>query len=791
MKRFLFLLLLAAIMLNVRAQQETTNNAVYFPEKVVKATYFDKTAPLRNITPIVPGERKRAWKNDLVGNKTVEDTPFDLNGPENLEAIDPVVQDYTSQGDYWPLRNIMGLGNVNSVFPADTDGDVGPDHYFLMINLSFAIYNKAGVMLYGPADNSTLWNGFIGPWTGTNDGDPIVVYDELADRWFASQFAVNTSNNTFWELVAISETGDPLGAWYRYAFQFNYFNDYPKFGVWHNAYIGTFNYFNASATSYIGGGAVALERDAMLAGNPDARMIMFPISNAKYGILPADIDGTPPPSNEPAWFAHINRTGNKKLEIWKADLNWDNPSSSTYQMSHSLTVEAFNASVSGVPQPNTTQLLDAIGGQLMFRLQYRNFGTYQTLVANHTVTANARASIRWYELRKTDADWSIYQQGTFSPDTDSRWMGSIAMNGKGHIALGYSVSSATTYPGIRYTGRTADAPLGTFNMPETDIIIGASAQTNVNRWGDYSAMSVDPSDDSTFWYTQMYRLGGNWRTQIASFDFAPGVGPQADAGEDIYICTDQNFVTTGGSGIAVQNVLWTSNGDGMFLYTDRLQTLYAPGFTDRDSGLVTLNLQITGWNGEIVSDDVDVIIYGLPLAVAGNDTIVCIGYSVDLAGQALFADSIVWQSAGDGFFNDINLLNANYTPGLQDISAGAVELSLHAFANSVCIGESADYITLTMDDCTSIPETNSLAEKVNIIPNPNNGIFTLRINENQQKKLIWFLTNNEGKTIKRSTSSPVNGIFYEVFDMQSAPKGIYFLHLSLGKEKHVEKIVIR
>ncbi len=182
-----------------------------------------------------------------------------------------------------------------------------------MINSSFAIYSKEGIQLYGPADNSTLWDGFPGPWSGTNDGDPpIVIYDELDDRWFASQFAVNTSDGSFWELVAVSETSDPLGAWYRYAFEFDYFNDYPKFGVWPNAYLGTFNYFNASATSYVGGGAVALDREAMINGDPDAEMIIFPINGSKYGILPADFDGTPPPADEPAWFAHINRTGDKK-----------------------------------------------------------------------------------------------------------------------------------------------------------------------------------------------------------------------------------------------------------------------------------------------------------------------------------------------------------------------------------------------------------------------------------------------------------------------------------------------
>ena len=148
--------------------------------------------------------------------------------------------------------------------PPDTDGDVGLNHYFQMINLSFAIWDKQGNLLYGPVDNSTLWNGFIGPWTGTNDGDPIVLYDEAADRWMASQFAINTSNGTYWQLVAVSATSDPLGSYNRYAFQMPAFNDYPKLSVWTDGYYATFNMFG----SYTRVGVAAFERDAMLAGEP-------------------------------------------------------------------------------------------------------------------------------------------------------------------------------------------------------------------------------------------------------------------------------------------------------------------------------------------------------------------------------------------------------------------------------------------------------------------------------------------------------------------------------------------
>ena len=791
MKKLLTFCFLLGFGAAVVGQTLAPESEVYRAEKVVKATYFEKMKPLRDTEPITPGERKRAWKNDLIGNATVEKPPFDLSGPENMDVVDPAVQEEVNRdGDYWPIRSIMGLGNVNGYSPPDTDGVVGPDHYFLIINSSFAIYSKEGVQLYGPADNSTLWDGFPGPWTGTNDGDPIVLYDELADRWFASQFAVNTSNGTFWELIAISETGDPLGAWYRYAFQFNYFNDYPKFGVWPNAYLGTFNYFNSSATSYIGGGAVALDREAMINGDPDAEMIIFPISGSKFGIMPADFDGTPPPAGEPAWFAHVNRNGDKKLEIWKADINWNNPSSSTYSLQNSLTVAGFNASVGSIPQPGTTQTLDAIGGQLMFRLQYRNFGAYSTLVANHTVTASARAAIRWYELRKETNDWSVYQQGTWQPDNDYRWMGSIAMNANGNIALGYSVSSSTTFPSIRYTGRTANAPLGTFNMPEVSIVEGTKSQTGLNRWGDYSAMSVDPSDDSTFWYTQMYILGGNWRTQIASFDFAPGLPPSIEAGADQYMCINKNTISTTTTGIGIKSVLWTTSGDGIFLYNDRMTTIFAPGGNDRISGSTSLTIEATGHDGGVVIDSFMVYINDFPHAIAGNDTIICKDQVIELYGIAYFADSTIWTTNGDGSFSDANLLNAVYSPGAQDISNGTVELTLSVFAEDVCVGQDSDKLVLTVDNCTGIQE-NDLQSAITISPNPSNGQFSLVVENPGREKLSWELHDASGKVVMTSERASTEKRYNEKFDLSAFAKGIYLLNVRLGAEQITERIVIR
>ncbi len=274
--------------------------------EVKKAKHFRVTPPLRDMEVVIPGTRDRSWKNNVIENKTLDEarrsgTPMVPFHPDNVTQ-----KDFGKTATRGVLANFDGVGNVNGVLPPDTQGDVGPNHYMQMVNLSFAIWDKSGNLLYGPVDNSTLWNGFIGPWTGTNDGDPIVLYDEAADRWMASQFAVNTSNNTYWELVAISKTGDPLGEWYQYAYEFPVFNDYPKAAIWPDGYYFTYNMFG---WNYNRVAACALERTAMLSGDPDARMILFdlPQNSGPWSMLPSDLDGTPPAAGTPCYFAYFGR----------------------------------------------------------------------------------------------------------------------------------------------------------------------------------------------------------------------------------------------------------------------------------------------------------------------------------------------------------------------------------------------------------------------------------------------------------------------------------------------------
>ncbi len=495
---------------------------VIHPERITKAVHFDVSKELRTIDEVPYGIRKRTWKNKMVPNKFGIDDELKHQTP--LVGPDPVQQDrmmYEGRNQGTVVQNFAGIANTYGVAPPDTDGDVGLNHYFQMVNNGFAIWDKSGNLLYGPVDNITLWDGFIGPWSSTNDGDPVVVYDEYADRWVATQFALpNYPVGPFYELVAVSQTSDPLGAWNRYAFEFAAMPDYPKFGVWHDGYyFSTHQFANGS---WAGAGMSICDRDAMIAGDPDAEMIYFSIGQNHYGLLPADADGAlPPPEDSPSYILDV---GNNSLKLWEVDIDWDNTSNSTVTALPTLVTEPFSSQGINISQPGVSQKLDAMTGMTMYRLQYRNFDTYQVMLANHTVNVgNARAGVRWYELRDYGTGWSIYQQGTYAPeDGENRWMGSISMNQNGDIALGYSVSSSITFPSIRVAGQSSGAPLGLgiFDIDETSIIEGTRSQSGVSRWGDYSAMAVDPSDGQTFWFTTEYTNGSwSWRTQVGAIEF--------------------------------------------------------------------------------------------------------------------------------------------------------------------------------------------------------------------------------------------------------------------------------
>jgi len=472
-----------------------------------------------------------------------------------------------------PLLTFEGVSNQDNfnifgfrVNPPDPNGEVGPNHYVEIINLVFAVYDKSGNKLLGPIDTGSLWSNFAVPDCTDPSGDPVVLYDQLEDRWILSQFTtsgLSDSTKPFWNCVAVSTTGDPTGTYFRYAFEtknFQFFPDYPKYGLWRNSYILTTREFGP--TTEYGIGVYALERDKMLAGDPNARAVSFfldsalvPISLIGDGLLPPDIDGRTKPANgAPAPLVGTQDDGATygatfdALNIWELDVHWNSktPATASLELATQLPTAAFDSifpcaptSRDCLPQPgitNPAQYLDILSYRQRptFRLAYRNFKTYETMVTNQSVeAAPGVAGVRWYEIRRIGSTYSIYQQGTFAPgDGVHRWMGSIAMDKKGDIALGYSVVNGTTvFPGIRYTGRLAGDTLGDMTLGEGTVINGLGVQTTTNsRWGDYTDMTVDPVDDCTFWYVnEYYAVSGAplpappgadtrpWQTRIASF----------------------------------------------------------------------------------------------------------------------------------------------------------------------------------------------------------------------------------------------------------------------------------
>ncbi|MFN2598973.1 MAG: hypothetical protein ABR563_17515 [Pyrinomonadaceae bacterium] len=419
----------------------------------------------------------------------------------------------------------IGGGYTPDAAPPDTNGAVGATQYVQWVNEDFAVYDKAtGARIYGPAAGNTLWSGFGGPCQSFNDGDPIAQYDKVANRWVMTQFAVSAQPYT--QCIAVSDTPDATGTYHRYSFNYGRnFNDYPKLGVWPDGYYITYNMFR-NGRSFIGSQVCAIDRAAILGQvvRPVTQQCVQ-LSSSFGGVLPADQDGlTTPPAGAPEVLLNF---GTNSLNLWRYHVDWSNTANTKLTGPTNLPVAAFTRACGGgtcVPQVGTTQQLDSLADRLMYRLAYRNFGDHESLVVNHSVatSGSSGSGVRWYELRSVTAGTPVvFQQGTFAPDTQYRWMGSMAMDKVGNIAVGYSRSSSTAQPSIYFTARNPADPAGTMSLAETTIVIGGGSQLpTLARWGDYSSLSVDPVDDCTMWYTTEYlKQNGtfNWSTRVGTF----------------------------------------------------------------------------------------------------------------------------------------------------------------------------------------------------------------------------------------------------------------------------------
>ena len=425
--------------------------------------------------------------------------------------------------------------------PPDPDGAAGPSNYVEIVNSSIGVYDKSGVAATGfPKTTNTIWSGFGGGCQANNDGDGVVLYDRAAGRWLVSQFS--ESSTPFLLCVAISTSGDPTGSYFRYSFSTgSRFPDYPKIGIWSDGYYLTTNDFSGNTTTFLGPTLHVLNRTAMLAGPSSSSLTMLSKSvaanNQGFPIswLPGDNEGNlAPPPGEAELLAALG-SDTSHIDFWKASANFGT-STLTFSGPTAVAVPAYVQACGGgqcVPQctstcgsANTTNQLDSLGDRLMFRLDYRNFGDHESLVVDHSVCVSSCSGVapgptgmRWYEFR-TPSSPTLFQSGTFAPDSAYRWLGSVAQDGSGDIAMGYSVSSSTLVPGIRYTVRTPADAAGTMET-EATLSSGAGTQSGggtagQTRWGDYSNITVDPADGCTFWYVNEYEPAGtgnfNWHT---------------------------------------------------------------------------------------------------------------------------------------------------------------------------------------------------------------------------------------------------------------------------------------
>jgi hypothetical protein len=553
--------------------------------------HHDTSPPLRTIAP----------KREDKGRRVRAEHRFPHSA--STTTADPVVQlaaptkaaPTTGVG----FQGMTATDGSQSGMPPDPNAAVGPSNVVEVVNTTFAVYSKTGVQQYPDpavahgADTNTLWTGFDPSGPGhacetENDGDATVAYDRAAGRFVIQQFSLEPfffGTGAYLECVAVSATGDPTGAWHRYAFDGfgDEFPDYPKLGVWPDGYYTTYNLF-AGGISFDGTEVCAYERAQMLVGNTAQQQCNTVSDQNLNGLLPSSVESsTPPPAGSPNYLLGISvpTSGSPTIRMFKFHVDWANPANSTFSGGASgvavAGVPSFTLGCGGsncIKQPSPGAKLDSLGDRLMYPLGYRNFGGgHEALVVSHTVTAGTVTGVRWYEIRNPNAAApTVFQSGTFAPsDGNFRWMGSAAQDKDGDIALGYSLSGTSMKTSVAITGRLAEDPAG--SMTQTEKVVKQSGGVQISdlncgpddcalRWGDYSSMQIDPSDDCTFWYTnQFIPLNGNfnWKTWIQAFTL-PNCGSGGGGADDFSISASPTSVTVqrGFTGKSIINTAVTS-----------------------------------------------------------------------------------------------------------------------------------------------------------------------------------------------------------------------------------------
>lgn len=501
---------------------------------VINESKHDTGPLLREVAPLLP-EYGRPSGREIPNkdnphrrsSKLVEDTV--LQTPENS----PSLQTPNFSLEFEGIADANGFCNCE---PPDNDGAPGTTQYVQYINTAYEVFDKKGNSLLGPLAGNSFWAGFGGGCQVDDWGDPIVRFDAVAQRWIVSQFDLGPgASGPFAECVAVSTSADATGSYHRYRFTFTGFPDYPKVSVWPDAYYLTLNMFNASGTAYIGADVCALDRSKILTGAA-ATTVCFQRGSSDFGMLPSDLDGSKPPATgTPNFVMELDPSSNSALDLFKFHVDFTNPTNSTFTGPTKIAVAAFTPLCPTqnrgrcVKQPTAgSDLLESLANRLMFRLVYRNFSDHTVLLTTHSIVAGSSGGIRWYEIRNPETSPSVFQSGTFAPDSQYRWMPGIAMDANQDIAVGFSRSGTASgqYPSLVYAGRVPSDAAGTLEG-EVTLKAGTGSQTQGgHRWGDYTGMAIDPVDDCTFWFTEQYQVvngGFDWHTAVGAFSF-PGCG---------------------------------------------------------------------------------------------------------------------------------------------------------------------------------------------------------------------------------------------------------------------------
>jgi hypothetical protein len=465
--------------------------------------------------------------------KTRPDKPAGGGGGNG--NTDPVLQtSYPNSAPPVVLQTFGGITWTGSV-PPDTNVAVGDTQVMLVVNSQFMVYEKSSgnALMSNPAPIKSLFASLgSDPCATYGGGDPVFLFDRLAHRWVTTHYTFTPN----YMCSGISDTTDATGTYHVYSYSFGPNTaDYAKFGVWPDGYYMSANTF-APSGGFIGRQACAFDRVALLAGAQNPAVVCFQSSNSWPSLLPADLDSaTPPPAGAPNYFVNLGSNG-ASLNLYEFHADFQTPSNSSMTGPKTITVAKFDQPCGAcVPQPGVKETLETLGSRLMFRLSYRNFGAYESLLVNHAVQVaqnsnkQTQTGIRWYELRNPGGTPVAWQQSTFSPDTSIyRWMGSLAQDKQGNIFLGYSASSSAVFPSIRYTGRLATDPAGQMqheNVLVTGLgsqVVSPNSTSGRDRWGDYASVAVDPTDGCTFWFATEYLTFsgyGNWATHLVSAKF--------------------------------------------------------------------------------------------------------------------------------------------------------------------------------------------------------------------------------------------------------------------------------